>query len=86
LFCVAVLFFCVFHDISFFGVGSLVLLWLPGKRVMGFAVFCCGLGVGLFLGWVQQMRGAHFLTHTLWSAWIASALILLLIGLFTVRR
>lgn len=30
---------------------------------------------GLFLGWVQQLRGAHFLTHTLWSAWVASLVI-----------
>ncbi len=28
------------------------------------------LVVGLVLGVVQQMRGAHFLSHTLWTAWI----------------
>jgi membrane-associated PAP2 superfamily phosphatase len=27
---------------------------------------------GLVLGWVQQMRGAHFLSHTLW-AWVVCA-------------
>lgn len=26
--------------------------------------------VGLGLGWVQQMRGAHFMSHTLWSGWV----------------
>jgi membrane-associated PAP2 superfamily phosphatase len=25
---------------------------------------------GLGLGWVQQMRGAHFMSHTLWSGWV----------------
>jgi hypothetical protein len=25
---------------------------------------------------MQQLRGAHFLTHTLWSVWIAAALVL----------
>jgi membrane-associated PAP2 superfamily phosphatase len=29
------------------------------------AVYSSGLGAGLILGWVQQMRGAHFLFHTL---------------------
>ncbi|MGB3879360.1 MAG: phosphatase PAP2 family protein [Diaphorobacter nitroreducens] len=33
-------------------------LWLPGA-----------LMAGLALGWAQQMRGAHFMSHTLWSAW-----------------
>lgn len=25
--------------------------------------------LGFCMGWVQMMRGAHFLSHTLWSAW-----------------
>lgn len=36
------------------------------------------LGAGLFLGLVQQARGAHYMSHTLWTAWIcwtASALV-----------
>jgi membrane-associated PAP2 superfamily phosphatase len=40
-------------------------------------VFALGIGAGLGLGWVQQLRGAHFLSHTLWSAWIAAAIVLL---------
>lgn len=28
------------------------------------------MSLGLIMGWVQIMRGAHFLTHNLWSAWI----------------
>ncbi|MFT7775655.1 phosphatase PAP2 family protein [Roseateles sp.] len=28
------------------------------------------LAVGLVLGWVQMMRGAHYLSHSLWTAWI----------------
>lgn len=31
------------------------------------------LGVGLALGLMQQWRGAHFMSHTLWSAWICWA-------------
>lgn len=26
--------------------------------------------VGFAFGWAQQMRGAHFMSHTLWTAWL----------------
>jgi membrane-associated PAP2 superfamily phosphatase len=29
-----------------------------------------GLTAGLVLGLTQQMRGAHFMSHTLWSGWV----------------
>jgi membrane-associated PAP2 superfamily phosphatase len=41
-----------------------------------------GLGFGFLLGWVQQMRGAHFLFHTLWSMWISSLIILVMLQIF----
>jgi membrane-associated PAP2 superfamily phosphatase len=28
------------------------------------------LGTGGLLGISQQLRGAHFMSHTLWTAWI----------------
>lgn len=28
------------------------------------------LVAGLTLGWAQQVRGAHFLSHTLWTGWL----------------
>jgi len=28
------------------------------------------LVAGLGFGWVQQLRGAHFMSHTLWTGWI----------------
>ena len=31
------------------------------------------LATGLMLGLVQQLRGAHFMSHTLWTAWICWA-------------
>ncbi|MDM0079848.1 phosphatase PAP2 family protein [Variovorax sp. J31P179] len=33
------------------------------------AWFACTLVTGLALGLSQQMRGAHFMSHTLWTAW-----------------
>lgn len=36
------------------------------------ARFCLAASVtlGTIMGWSQMMRGAHFLSHTVWSAWI----------------
>jgi membrane-associated PAP2 superfamily phosphatase len=49
---------------------AFALLWYPERRlrswVLGLALAAFALG----LGWVQQMRGAHFLSHTLWSLWL----------------
>lgn len=34
------------------------------------------LATGLVLGLAQQVRGAHFLSHTLWSGWLCAAVAL----------
>lgn len=31
------------------------------------------VAAGLVLGWVQMMRGAHYLSHSLWTAWVCWA-------------
>jgi len=62
---------------------ALAVLWLPHSPRKALAVYLGGLGFGLVLGWVQQMRGQHFLSHTLWTAWIASALFTLLLAIFS---
>lgn len=58
---------------------ALCVFWLPHKPRVAVGVFSAGLSVGLVLGWVQQMRGAHFLFHTLWAAWLASLVILVML-------
>lgn len=30
---------------------------------------CAALIIGFAMGWAQMMRGAHFLSHNLWTAW-----------------
>lgn len=55
--------------------------WLPHHPRKALIVFLAGLSVGFALGWVQQMRGAHFLSHTLWSMWITSAILLVMLSL-----
>ena len=54
---------------------SFCVFWLPHRPRVAFACAAGMLAFGFELGWVQQLRGAHFLTHTLWSMWIASAII-----------
>lgn len=58
---------------------SLCVFWLPNNSVKAQFIFALGLFSGFILGWVQMMRGAHFLFHTLWSMWIASFIILLML-------
>jgi membrane-associated PAP2 superfamily phosphatase len=53
-------------------------LWYPEHKLRSAAVGIAALSLGFALGWVQQMRGAHFLSHTLWSLWISWAVVLLL--------
>lgn len=60
--------------------------WLPYRPKMATKVFFIGLGIGFAMGWVQQMRGAHFLFHTLWTAWLASLTILLMLEVSLFRH
>jgi membrane-associated PAP2 superfamily phosphatase len=55
---------------------SIAAFWWPDSRRKGIAVGALMLLAGGAVGWIQQLRGAHFLTHTLWSAWIACALVM----------
>jgi membrane-associated PAP2 superfamily phosphatase len=44
------------------GAPGIARVWLP-----------MALGLGLLLGVAQQARGAHYMSHTLWTAWICWA-------------
>ena len=56
---------------------AFALLWYPERRARSIAVGLAALLLAFAMGWVQQMRGAHFLSHTLWSLWISWAVVLL---------
>ena len=70
------------HASSAMWLSALAAFWLPHAPARARAVFAFGLLAGFTLGWVQQMRGQHFLSHTLWTAWLSSALIVALFALF----
>lgn len=73
------------HASSALWLVSLAVLWLPGRPRTAWRAGLAGLAGGLALGWMQQLRGAHFLSHTLWSAWIACAIVLALLVLLQER-
>ena len=59
---------------------SLCVYWLPSRPGAARRVALLGLLLGGLVGWMQQLRGAHFLTHTLWSIWIACAVVLVIVA------
>ena len=52
------------------------LLWYPEHKGRCAVAGLAALVLSFALGWVQQMRGAHFLSHTLWSLWVSWAVVL----------
>lgn len=58
------------HTTSGVWLSALCLLWLPQSPRKALLVAIAGLSVGFILGWAQQIRGAHFLSHTLASLWL----------------
>jgi len=70
------------HASSALWLASLAVFWLPGKPRFALVTYLGGLASGFILGWFQQMRGAHFLTHTLWSVWIAGLIVFVLIFVY----
>lgn len=63
------------HASSALWMMSIAIFFAPRRLLHAAAVLASLLAIGVGVGWMQQLRGAHFLTHTLWSAWIALATI-----------
>ena len=62
--------------------GFLWIVWAvalrpAGKRVARYALLAA-LSAGIILGTARMLQGAHFLSHTLWTLWLAWALSVLL--------
>lgn len=64
------------HASSGLWLSALCLCWLPHHPRQALLTALAGLYVGFLLGWIQQMRGAHFFSHTLTSIWLMCALLL----------
>lgn len=63
-------------------VGFLWLVWAVALRPAGIravrTALLVGLGGGAVLGVTRMLQGAHFLSHVLWSAWVAWAISMML--------
>ena len=59
------------HASSALWLGSLAVFFLPASPRRAACLYALILGFAFGVGWLHQMRGAHFLSHTLWSVWIA---------------
>jgi membrane-associated PAP2 superfamily phosphatase len=62
------------HPVSGFAWLAAALALYPRQRDQARACWWGALALGLGLGFVQMLRGAHFLSHALWSAWVVWAL------------
>lgn len=67
------------HTTSGVWLAALSLLFLPHAPRKAMLVGIAGLAVGFTLGWAQQIRGAHFLSHTLTSLWLMWGWLLLVV-------
>ncbi|CUI07252.1 phosphatase PAP2 family protein [Massilia antarctica] len=74
------------HASSALWLVSMAVFWLPRQPRTALRVGAAMLGLGFALGWMQQLRGAHFLTHTLWSMWWACLIVSILYVWLIERR
>lgn len=62
------------HASSALWLVGLSVFWLPLNPRKAAQVAAWMLLLGGIVGWMQQIRGAHFFSHTLWSIWVAAAI------------
>lgn len=48
--------------------------WMPSRPRRGLALMLMVLLLGAFFGMTQIVRGAHYPSHVLWSAWLCASL------------
>lgn len=66
------------HASSALWMVSFAIMYVPYRLTRAALSLAILLMLGIGVGWLQQLRGAHFLSHTLWSAWIAVLIVLLI--------
>lgn len=58
------------HAVAAFAFLPLYFQWRAHRPALARAILTAVLIVGMLFGWAQLARGAHFPSHTLWSAWL----------------
>lgn len=62
------------HVVSAFAFFGVYFLWRPYRPVMARLALGAVMLFGIVFAWAQMARGAHFASHSLWSAWLCWAL------------
>lgn len=58
------------HAVAAFAFLAVYALWRHHRPRAARWMLSAVLGLGLMFGWAQWVRGAHFASHTMWSAWL----------------
>ncbi len=58
------------HAVAAFAFLPLYFQWRRVRPAVARMLLAATLGLGLLFGWGQLVRGAHFPSHTMWSAWL----------------
>lgn len=58
------------HAVAAFAFLPLYFQWRDQRPALARGLLAAVLMLGALFGWAQMARGAHFASHTLWSAWL----------------
>lgn len=58
------------HAVAAFAFFGIYFLWRAHRPRAARVALTAVLAFGLIFGWAQWARGAHYVSHTLWSAWL----------------
>jgi membrane-associated PAP2 superfamily phosphatase len=65
------------HAVAAFAFFGVYFVWRHHRPRLAHAALLVVLVLGFAFGWAQWVRGAHFVSHTLWSAWLCWVIALL---------
>lgn len=74
------------HPSGGFALMAFYFAFMHSKPRFSVLMLWIGLFMGLLMGLVQMLRGAHFLSHVLWSGWIVWMVLLALYWLWPVSK
>ena len=74
------------HAVAAFAFLPLYFQWRPSHPWRAHSLLVATLAAGALFGWAQLARGAHFPSHTLWSAWLCWTIGALATHVLTSRR
>jgi membrane-associated PAP2 superfamily phosphatase len=66
------------HPSGGFALMAFYFAFIHSKSRLATNMLWLGLATGLLMGMAQVMRGAHFLSHALWSGWVVWVVLLIL--------